>query len=99
MIVLLAIAYALISCLFMMMGYLTTARGRLHLGLFIIASLLWPVSLIVVIGYVCGQRAGLFDRHSDSPDASKGTPESIVACAPDYIGRRMRQTATHRAGN
>jgi hypothetical protein len=99
MILLLAIAYALISSLFMLMGYLTTARDRLHFGLFILASLLWPVSLILVIGHVSGQRVGLFDRHSDSPGPSKGTPESVVAYVPDCIGRRMRQPATHRAGN
>src|SRR5512144_1173277 len=56
MIVSVAIAYALISCLFMLVGYVTTTRDRLHLALSILASALWPVSILVVASYVCGLR-------------------------------------------
>jgi hypothetical protein len=96
----LAIAYALISCLLMLTGYVTTAKDRLHLGLSILASALWPLSLLVVTGYVCGQRlVGLLSGHSGSSDESEGTPESIATCAPDDIGQRIQQPVTHRAGN
>src|SRR6266511_772346 len=99
MIVLLAIAYALVSCLFILVGYVTTARDRLHLGLSILASALWPVSLLAVIGYICGQRLlGLLSRPSGSSDESEGAPGSVATRAPDDIGRRIRQPMTHRAG-
>jgi hypothetical protein len=100
MIILVAIVYALVSCLLMLTGYVTTARHRLHLGLSILASVLWPVSLLVVTGYVCGQRlVGLLSRHSRSSDQSESTPEPIATCVPDDIGQRIRQPLTHRAGN
>ena len=100
MIVSVAIAYALISCLFMLVGYVTTARDRLHLALSILASAVWPVSILVVASYVCGQRlAGIPFRHSGAAGEREGTPESIAARSPDDIVRRIRQPATHRAAN
>jgi hypothetical protein len=100
MIVFLAIAYALISCLFMLLGYVTTARDRLHLGLSLLASALWPVSLLVVAGYVCGRRlTGFLSRHSGLSDEGEGAPETIATRSRDDIGRRIRQPATRRAGN
>ena len=100
MTVLATIAYAVISCLFMLAGYITTPRDRLHLGLSILASALWPVSILVVGAYVCGQRlAGIWSRHSGSSGERERIPESIAARSPDDIVRRLRQPATHRATN
>src|SRR5512147_2903632 len=100
MIVSVAIAYALISCLFMLVGYVTTTRDRLHLALSILASALWPVSILVVASYVCGLRlAGIWSRRSGSSGEREGASESIAACSPDDIVRRIRQPATHRAAN
>lgn len=100
MIVLTAMAYACISCLFMLVGYVTTARDRLHLGLAILASALWPVSILAVAAYVCGQRlAGIPSGHSRLSGEKEGAPESITGRSADDIVRRMRQPATHRAAN
>ena len=100
MTVLATIAYAVISCLFMLVGYITTPRDRLHLGLSILASALWPVSILVVGAYVCGHRlAGILSRHSGSPSDREGTPESLAARSPDDIVRHIRHPATHRAAN
>lgn len=56
----LAIAYALILLLFLILGYTTTPRRRLHLGLFIVASIFWPVALVAVIGAVVAKKLGVF---------------------------------------
>ncbi len=58
MTVLLVIAYVLVTCLFLLIGYTTTPRRRLHLGLFTLASILWPLSLLVVVGHICAERTG-----------------------------------------
>ena len=97
MIVFLAISYALIACLFMLICYVTTARDRLHLGLSVLASAFFPLSLLVVIGYISSQRlVGLLSKLSGSSEESEGTPEFIATRAPDDIVRRIRQPVTHR---
>src|SRR5512132_188570 len=100
MIVSLAIAYTLVSCLLMLLSYVTTARDHLHLGLSLLASALWPISLIVVAVYVCGRRlTGFPSRHSGSSDEGEGAADTIAARSRDDSGRRIRQPATRRAGN
>ena len=62
MMLFLAISYIIILCLFLIAGYTTTARKRLHLGLYSLASLLWPLSLLVVIGLVCTEKLGIMSK-------------------------------------
>jgi hypothetical protein len=100
MIILLAVVHVFISCLFMLIGYVTTARDRLHLGLSILASAFWPLSLLAVIAYICGQRlVGLLFKPSGSSDESEAAPEPIATRPPEGVVRRIRQSMTHRAGN
>ena len=59
MISFLAISYVLILLLFLIVGYTTTPRRRLHLGLFIVASIFWPIALLAVIGVVAAEKLGV----------------------------------------
>jgi hypothetical protein len=58
MTLILSISYVAVVFVFLTAGYVTTPRERLHLGLFILASLFWPHSLLMVIGVVCAERIG-----------------------------------------
>lgn len=58
MIIYVAIFYVAVALLFLIAGYATTPRQRLHLGLFILASIFWPLSLLMAIGAVCAERIG-----------------------------------------
>jgi hypothetical protein len=60
MMISLAIGYALILLLFLILGYTNTPRRRLHLGLFIVASIFWPIALLAVIGAVVAEKLGVF---------------------------------------
>jgi hypothetical protein len=62
MIMSLTIFYVAVTSIFLTVGYATTPRHRLHLGLFILASIFWPLSLLMVIGVVCAERIGLDSR-------------------------------------
>ena len=62
MMISLAIAYALILLLFLILGYTTTPRRRLHLGLFSVASIFWPVALVAVIGAVVAEKLGVLSK-------------------------------------
>jgi hypothetical protein len=53
-----AAVYIFVSIVFAIAGYTTTARYRLHLGLCLAASLVWPISLLVVVGAVLSERLG-----------------------------------------
>jgi hypothetical protein len=62
MMLFLTFSYIIVLCLFLIAGYTTTSRKRLHLGLYSLASLLWPLSLVVVIGLVCAEKLGVVSK-------------------------------------
>lgn len=81
MMISLAIAYALILLLFLILGYTTTPRRRLHLGLFIVASIIWPVALLAVIGAVAAEKLGLYFKVRRSGRRMPAAPEASAARA------------------
>ena len=58
------IAYSSVAIFFTLMGYCTTSKRRLNLPLFMVASALWPLSLLVIVSYVGAERLGLVRSRS-----------------------------------
>lgn len=81
MMISLAIAYALILLLFLILGYTTTPRRRLHLGLFIVASIFWPIALLAVIGAVVAEKLGAFLKARPSGGQMPAASEPSAARA------------------
>jgi hypothetical protein len=85
MMLILSILYVAVVFVFLAAGYVTTPRKRLHLGLFILASLFWPLSLLMVIGVVCAERIGAESRPARSRyDRGELTPARAADLPPRH---------------
>jgi hypothetical protein len=96
MMIFLVIIYGLILCLFLIVGYTTTPRQRLHLGLFILAAILWPLSLLAVIGHVCAGRLGILSKPSVSGQPP-AVSEPSEARGHESMDKRLRQPIADQA--
>ena len=98
MMVVVAIGYISIAFLFILMGYITTSRERLKLPLFVLASVLWPLSMVGLIAYVCAERLGLIRRSAPSigwlPTGAQAAPGPARAEAD----RELVQPVAEQAG-
>jgi hypothetical protein len=84
MIFILSILYVALVFVFLAAGYVTTPRKRLHLGLFILASLFWPLSLLMVIGVVCAERIGAESRFAKWRYERELTPARTADLPPRH---------------
>jgi hypothetical protein len=71
--------------------------AHLHMPLAAVASALWPISLLVITGYVGGERLGLFSGASASARDRQGAAGPITVRAADDVNRRIRRPVTSRA--
>ena len=96
MTVVVVIAYISIAFLFILIGYITTSRKRLNLPLFVVASALWPLSLVAVIAYVTAEHLGLIRRTASAvgwlPAGAQAAPARTEA------DRELVQPVAEQAG-